>query len=280
MNPHRAAIKRKKQLRGKTMNKIYTLATIKQKDKYGFVYPVSKLEYTEFENGEYAYVFTPHYQTMDLLTSDVFQGIPGLDIDLRCERYVRENLVPVFIEERTPSPNREDLWDLLNECNMTYLNRLEWLTKTKRQYIGDGLYCEEGDIAKERIDVKELLDGKKQFIAALKAIITQICLGNDIYDAEKPVVNDENRAVMHSLFLNLYLVEKKHIAAAQEEGIKKAKQEGHYKGRKAMPLDEVQFDDVAHLFLSHVYTEEEACEILGISRSTFYRRMKQAHITR
>lgn len=55
---------------------------------------------------------------------------------------MRENVVPVFISERTPGENREDLWELLEECGVQYLNRLEWLIRTETRYSGDGMYVQ------------------------------------------------------------------------------------------------------------------------------------------
>lgn len=77
---------------------------------------------------------------IDLLAPQYFQGILGLDLSLKKKSYLRENIVPVFISERTPGENREDLWELLKACDMNYLNRLEWLVRTKTRYSGDEMY--------------------------------------------------------------------------------------------------------------------------------------------
>lgn len=63
-----------------------------------------------------------------------------MDLDLRKKEYIRRNRVPVFISERTPSKNRENLIELLDACGMDYLNRLEWLIRTDTRYAGDSLY--------------------------------------------------------------------------------------------------------------------------------------------
>ena len=56
---------------------------------------------------------------MDLLPNNIFQGIPGLNLELRKDKYVRKNMTPVFISERTPSAHREDLWELLSMYPLT-----------------------------------------------------------------------------------------------------------------------------------------------------------------
>lgn len=43
---------------------------------------------------------------MNLLDVDIFQGIPGIDLDLKKEKYIRDNVIPSFISERFPSQNR------------------------------------------------------------------------------------------------------------------------------------------------------------------------------
>ena len=70
-------------------------------------------EYEEFEDETYEYRFYPNYEIIGLLNDDIFQGIPGLNLDLRKEVYIRNNMTPVFISERTPGPNRENLYEML-----------------------------------------------------------------------------------------------------------------------------------------------------------------------
>ena len=65
-----------------------------------------------------------------------------MDLDLKKELYIRENITPVFISERAPGKNREDLWELLKQCDMQYLNQLEWLIRTDTRYSGDKLFVQ------------------------------------------------------------------------------------------------------------------------------------------
>lgn len=89
------------------------------KDDYGIEYRVSKITYTIYENEEYEYRFIPNYAVIDLIDPSLYMGIPGLNMDLRKEVYVRKNIEPTFITERSPSKNREDLWELLDSVGMT-----------------------------------------------------------------------------------------------------------------------------------------------------------------
>ena len=61
----------------------------------------------------------------------------------------------------------------------------------------------------------------------------------------------------------------------RQEGIEKAKKEDKYKGRKRIEVDKFVFDDIAVRFELGSITEQQVLERINISRSTFYRRMKE-----
>ena len=62
----------------------------------------------------------------------------------------------------------------------------------------------------------------------------------------------------------------------QREGIAIAKKEGKYKGRKALELD--NFDEVYKSWKNGEITAVAAANLLGISRGTFYKRVKSIDI--
>ena len=68
--------------------------------------------------------------------------IPGIDMELRLKDYYRVNYIPTFIAERTPSENREDLWELLESVDLDYYDRFEWLLRTKMRAANDNLIVE------------------------------------------------------------------------------------------------------------------------------------------
>ena len=79
-------------------------------DEMGFTYSVSKIKYIQWEDETYKFIFTPNYSVISMLKPDIFQGIPGLDLDLKKKEYIRENRIPVFISERAPMKNIEELY--------------------------------------------------------------------------------------------------------------------------------------------------------------------------
>ena len=67
--------------------------------------------------------------------------------------------------------------------------------------------------------------------------------------------------------------ERQNILERQREGIAIAKREGKYKGRKPLKLD--NFNEVYHQWKNGEITAVSASRILGINRSTFYKKVKQ-----
>ena len=61
----------------------------------------------------------------------------------------------------------------------------------------------------------------------------------------------------------------------QADGIKRAKKDGKYQGRKAIQIDELAFNDAVRKFTSKQISANDAAKKLGISLSTFYRRIKE-----
>ena len=103
---------------------------------------VGKITYEEFDDGQFQYIIVPFWPIIDMLPSKVFQGIPGIDMTLRLEKYYRVNYVPTFITERTPGESREDLWELMESVGLDYYDRLEWLIRTDLRAAIDNLIVE------------------------------------------------------------------------------------------------------------------------------------------
>ena len=72
--------------------------------QFDLIYRVADIFYYLNDDDSFKYVFKPNYAVTELISSWYFQGIPGLNLDLKKEEYIRENRVPVFISERVPSP--------------------------------------------------------------------------------------------------------------------------------------------------------------------------------
>ncbi len=241
-------------------------------DEYDFTYHIAEITYTEWEDESYLYEIVPNYSVISLLPSKLFQGIPGLDLDQRKDVYVRKNMVPVFISERTPDENREDLWELLESCNMEYLNRLEWLIRTNTRYSGDYLYVCRKDIQDLKFDNLTELGSRSAVIC--RKVLEVICMGGTVTTKDF-TIDDHNRKSYYELFLSIYKTERTYLDEKRKTGIKKAAEDGAYRGRERTKLDSLKLQEMFYAYEKGKITGEQAAERLNISRSTFLRRYKE-----
>jgi hypothetical protein len=250
-------------------------ALICLKDDLGIEYVVSAIEYKIWKNEEFEYKFIPNYSVIELLDTTLFQGIPGIDLEHRKKEYIRKNHIPTFISERAPSSNRQELWKLLEDCNMQYLNQLEWLIRTDTKYIGDRLYVRKpySQNFSDTIHLDNEIAKSKKSYDIQKKLLDGICAGFNI-EYEEFIINDSNRKTCYDLLYRLFSQECKRLRKLQSDGISKAKSEGKYKGRKSIPIDDTKLYEVWRKYKNKKITLEEATNLLNISVSTFYRRIK------
>mgnify|MGYP003300008393 CR=1 FL=1 len=80
---------------------------------------------------------------------------------------------------------------------------------------------------------------------------------------------------MLTVFGALAELERENILERQREGIEIAKQEGKYKGRKPLEVDEKKFRSICSKWRSGEITASAAMKELGLKPNTFYRRVKE-----
>lgn len=80
---------------------------------------------------------------------------------------------------------------------------------------------------------------------------------------------------MLTVFGALAELERENILERQREGIAIAKDEGKYKGRKPLEIDEEQFKDVCTRWRAGEVTATAAMKEVGLKPNTFYRRVKE-----
>ena len=105
--------------------------------------------------------------------------------------------------------------------------------------------------------VEELNQKDVQFISQKESIDTKTSTGK----------------FMLTVFGAIAELERGYILERQREGIEIAKGQGKYKGRPAKKLD--NFYEIYWLWYDKKITATEACRRLEISRSTFYRKVKE-----
>lgn len=234
----------------------------------GVEYHLARIEYREREDETFSYVIEPNYSVISLLSPPLFQGIPGLNLDLKRKRYVRENRTPVFISERTPAENREDVRKLLDDADMDYLNPLEWLIRTATRYGGDSLFVrrpseESGDVV---VDMPSMEGGMRE---AAELLLRVIATGQNVR-GDGFVVDDANRGAVHALLRALCLKGKKRKSAPCPSS-----EEKRGRGRRRKPVDEIRYEYAVVQFEKGLMTAEEAARKAGVSRATFFRRLKE-----
>mgnify|MGYP003210345583 CR=1 FL=1 len=234
------------------MREIETRGDICLKDDYNFTYKVAEIVYTEREDESFVYEICPNYSVIGLLDSK--------DFDLRKKSYVIKNVIPVFISERTPAKNREDLWELLKECDMQYLNQLEWLIRTNTRYSGDKLFV-------QRPQNKEIK------VESIKMLET-ICYGDEVI-SQTLTINDRNRRQYFDLLLALYSTERKYLDSQRSNGIKQSVKKGNYKGRRKIRIDKLAAQEIFLDYQNKKINSAEGAELLAVSKSTFLRRYRE-----
>lgn len=236
-------------------------------------YRVAAIEYRLWEDEAFSYVIMPNYSVIDLLDAPLFQGIPGLNLDLRRERYVRENRTPVFVSERAPAENREDVRALLDVVGMEYLDKLEWLMRTDTRYGGDNLYVrrpgekspfEVGDFASLAGGVPEVLG----------LVLGALAAGREVR-GDGFVIDDGNRKDFHGLLRALYLKAGGPSGKTKGNSAPDSPGERHGRGRRRKPVDEIRFRYAVERFECGQITADQAAEEAGVSRATFFRRLKE-----
>lgn len=236
-------------------------------------YRVAAVTYTEWESGDFSYEIRPFYQVIDLLEPPLFQGIPGINLSLRLPVYVRKNRTPVLVSERVPAENREDVRALLDQERMEYLNKLEWLVRTKTRYSGDGLYVvapEEAACSAGPVSLADLV-GRGRPAWAMRRLLMAMGRGQDI-EVDGAVLSGEGLVALHKTLRMLYLNERAHLDDLRRQGVRKSAQAGRYKGRRRRSLDEIQLQDVCERHARGELSGARAAQELGVSTATFFRR--------
>ena len=254
---------------------------------------VGRIDYEEYDDENFQYIISPFWDIIDGLTAREFQGIPGIKAELRLARYYRVNYTPIFITERTPSKNREDLWELLGEAGLDYYDRFEWLLRTKTRCANDNLvvdrlrpgvqtfrYSKSLQIADIQYgdtiivdDLKNLATTAPKFTNNLLRLLYS---GANICNRDGEMIISAAERTTAILLLSAQVeLAKKNRSKVQKTGIEKARNRGVYAGRKPIEVNAAVLEEIAAQLDSKIISVPLAMKRLGLtSRSTFYRKLK------
>lgn len=244
------------------------------KDDYNLEYRLCELTYSLNKDQSFEYLFVPNYDVIDLLSLSIFDGIPGLDLSLRKDEYVRKNTIPTFISERVPSESRVDYYELLAQRNMDYMDPIEYLIRSKKKYSGDNLYV----IAYEEktstnINIDEL---KCNSIDCNRKILSEICKGNNVL-VNGEIIDDTNRKSIFNILISIYGKSYRQKRIQQKNGINSAKKQGKYVGRTPVRIEKIKLLQMQEDVKNKKLTSKQAAEKLGISIHKYYRELKKLH---
>ena len=265
---------------------------IKAVMKSGEKISVGQIDYQEFDEENFQYVISPYWEIVDGLPTSVFQGIPGIDMDMRLQHYYRVNYIPTFIAERTPSENREDLWALLESVGLNYYDRFEWLIRTNMCSANDNLIVDrrrQNQVAEKYTmgilpslqygdtvivnSIEEIANTRAGFE---DGIFTAITSGIEIVNNNgQALIDSMTRAAMISVVVAQRLIARRENMANRQKGIDKAKEKGRYTGRKPIDVDEnMLMQIVGEMRNGHISLEEAMKRTKIGSKSTFYRKIR------
>ena len=266
---------------------------IKAVMKNGEKASVAQIDYQEFDEENFQYVFSPYWEIVDGLPASVFQGIPGIDMELRLKNYYRVNYIPTFISERTPSESREDIRELLDSVGLNYYDRFEWLLRTNMRAANDNLIVERRRKEKMiRQFVPDILFdmqyGDKLIVESMETIADTtagladrmfhiLVSGIDVVTQDGQVLVDmTTRSAMVPYMMAQRVMAYHEKISNLRMGIEQAKKEGKYTGRKPIEVDEIMLRQIAGELDAGIITVEEAMKRTKInSRSTFYRKLRK-----
>lgn len=260
-------------------------------DSKGRSFNIAEITYERHGEADYQYIIRPYWLCIDYLPDGIFQGIPGINLDLGLDEYYRVNFVPAFIDMRSPSESREDVKELMSEVGLDYYDRFEWLIRTERRCGDDNLI-----VVKKReplrINIKDIgqihlipddivetdslseLSGKMNIVVERMYKLLQS--GANIYiNKEKRFLEIGERRAMLFMLKSMLEANGRFRRDRQLEGVESAKNNHKYAGRKPIFVEYAKLDETAYLFRSKQISEEQAMSRLGLkSRSTFYRKLK------
>ena len=263
-------------------------------DNKDYKYNIGEIIYERFDDQNFQYIFKPYWDLIECLPVNLFFGIPGINMEIKKDAYYRVNMTPVFISMRSPSENREDVKELMDEVGLNYYDRFEWLLRTTKRCGDDNLIVvrkNETPLKVEQITkvselnlsvddeiiLENLSDLKFENSMIIVDMFRLLQSGAKIYiSKEDRFLEMTERKIMLYLLGNMRKRYEENNKKRKSIGIEKAKLAGKYKGRKPIEIEEDFLEEIAIDFLNGKVTEKEAMKRLDLtSRATFYRKIKK-----
>lgn len=202
----------------------------------------------------FSYEFIPNYRVLKLINKDEFCGIQGIDLDLKKEKYIRKE-DNTFIYERVPPRNRANISEYLRNLDLDYYDPLEILLRKKTRYSGDPLNVVPF-IENKVVSLESFKKLKKKDM--VRNVLSSIANGDTFIEkiTYKEIITKFNDYMVFYNFKN------------------PNKKENQKVGRPKILIE----NDVQQIF--DYYKKKEitlldALTITGLSRRTFFRKLKE-----
>ena len=265
---------------------------IKVYDRNNNRYSVGEIVFERYDDQNYQYIIKPYWNLIKSIPNGIFQGIPGINMDLRHDTYYRVNMTPAIISMRTPSESRENVRQLMASVGLDYYDRFEWLLRSESKCGDDNLMIvrkydrtnkalsisEINDINLSPEDtlnihsLNELSSGRSSIVKYVYQILQS---GVRVYiTSENRFLEENERVIMLYLLSNMLEGINNANMSNRKKGRELAKKSGRYTGRKPIEVNEKLLRSVSKDLRTHLISEEEALQKLSMSRSTFYRKLK------
>lgn len=265
---------------------------IKVYDRNNNRYSVGEIVFERYDDQNYQYIIKPYWNLIKSIPNGIFQGIPGIDMDLRYDTYYRVNMTPAIISMRTPSESRENVRQLMASVGLDYYDRFEWLLRSESKCGDDNLMIvrkyertnrtisisEINDInlsPEDTLKIRSLNELSTGSLRIVQHVYQILQSGVRVYiTSENRFLEENERDIMLYLLSNMLEGINNANMSNRKKGRELAKKSGRYAGRKPIEVNEKLLRSVSKDFREHVISEQEALQKLSISRSTFYRKLK------
>jgi len=226
--------------------------------KDNLYYKIAKLTYKLYENEEFIYIFEPFYDVLEVFP---YLGIPGLELSLRKNQYIRENIEPVFVSMRIVPKNRANLNEELKGLCLTYYNPFLLLLDSKYSCPGDSLYLKSDSFFKELLNTN---NNKSNLYDSIKHTLQKIAAKENFKYGDLEI-NDETRNTSLKIFINLY-----------QGVLKYYKEKLSIKGRPKKAVSLIILQELYKQYKLGIISFSDLLRRTNISsRSTLYRRLKE-----
>lgn len=147
-------------------------------------------------------------------------------------------------KNQTDRPELNNMLDFVREGDTVYIHDFSRLARS----------------TKDLLDIVEYLNGKGVHLVSNKENL----------DTSTP-----QGKLMFTMFAAFYEFERTNMLERQAEGIKIAKEQGKYKGRKPIEIDSAKFETEYERYMKREINKTELAKVLKVSRPTLDRMIRE-----